>query len=41
MYKLVVWNIWDYFPYIGNSNPVHDELHHFSEGEVETTNQYV
>ena len=28
------------FPYIGNSNPS-DELHHFSEGLVETTKQFL
>jgi hypothetical protein len=38
---LVVWNIWTTFPYIGNVIIPTDELHHFAEGLVETTNQII
>jgi hypothetical protein len=36
---LVVWNMAFIFPYLGNVIIPTDELHHFSEGMKQTTNQ--
>ena len=38
---LVPWNIFLFFPYIGNAIIPTDELHHFSEGFLSTTNQKI